>query len=90
LVFELQGANIPYGIVKDMQGVFDTSEAQGLLLHSADRIGVRTYVGGPFRDGSSHFLPPPHLGEHSREILIQTLAMATQEVQTLINAGIIL
>ena len=90
LVFELQAANIPYGIIKDMQEVFETPEVQSLLLHSDDRIGVRTYVGTPFRDGSSHFLPPPHLGEHSQEILIQSLAMPAQEVKSLINAGIII
>ena len=90
LVFELQAANIPYGIIKDMQGVFETPEVQSLLLHSDDRIGVRTYVGTPFRDGSSHFLPPPHLGEHSQEILIQSLAMPAQEVKSLIEAGIII
>ena len=90
LVSELQAANIPYGIIKDMQAVFETPEVQSLLLQSDDRIGVRTYVGTPFRDGSSHFLPPPHLGEHSQEILIQSLAMPAQEVKSLINAGIII
>ena len=90
LVFELQAANIPYGIIKDMQEVFETPEVQSLLLRAGDRIGVRTYVGTPFRDGPSHFLPPPHLGEHSQEILIQSLAMPAQEVKSLIKAGIII
>ena len=90
LTFELQAANIPYGIIKDMPAVFETPEAQRLLLHSDDRIGVRTYIGTAFRDGSSHFLPPPHLGEHSQEILIQSLATPPQEVEYLFKAGIIL
>ncbi|HET6539235.1 MAG TPA: CaiB/BaiF CoA-transferase family protein [Chryseolinea sp.] len=90
LVSELQAANIPYGIIKDMQEVFETPEVQGLLLQSDDRIGVRTYVGTPFRDGASHFLPPPHLGEHSQEILIQSLAMPAQEIKSLVKAGIII
>ena len=90
LVFELRAANIPYGIIKDMPAVFETPEVQRLLLQSDDRIGVRTYVGTTFRDGSSHFLPPPHLGEHSQEILIQSLAMPAQEVKSLIKAGIII
>jgi len=90
LVSGLQAAHIPYGIIKDMQAVFETPEVQSLLLHSEDRIGVRTFVGSSFRDESSHFLPPPHLGEHSREILIQSLAMPAGEVKSLINAGIII
>jgi crotonobetainyl-CoA:carnitine CoA-transferase CaiB-like acyl-CoA transferase len=90
LISKLQAANIPYGIIKDMQAVFDTPEVQSLLLHSDDRIGVRTFVGTSFRDGSSHFLPPPHLGEHTREILIQTLEMQAVEVESLLSAGIII
>jgi crotonobetainyl-CoA:carnitine CoA-transferase CaiB-like acyl-CoA transferase len=89
LVFELQAANIPYGIIKDMPSVFATPEVQHLLLNSDDRIGVRTYVGTSYRDASSHFLPPPHLGEHSQEILIQSLAIPLEEVKSLIKAGII-
>ena len=90
LVSELQAAHIPYGIIKNMQAVFETPEVQSLLLQSDDRIGVRTFVGTPFRDGSPHFLPPPHLGEHSQEILIQSLAMPAQQVQSLVEAGVII
>jgi crotonobetainyl-CoA:carnitine CoA-transferase CaiB-like acyl-CoA transferase len=90
LVSDLQAASIPYGIIKDMQAVFETPEMQSLLLKSDDRTGVRTFVGSSLRDGSSHFLPPPHLGQHSQEILIQSLAMPAEEVKSLTQAGIIL
>ena len=90
LVFKLQAANIPYGIIKNMEEVFETPEVESLLLRSDDRTGVRTYLGTSFRDGRSHFLPPPHLGEHSQEILIQSLAIPAQEVNSLIESGIII
>jgi len=90
LVFKLQAANIPYGIIKNMEKVFETPEVESLLLRSDDRTGVRTYLGNSFRDGRSHFPPPPHLGEHSKEILIQSLAIPAQEVNSLIESGIII
>lgn len=89
LVTALKDANIPFGIVKDLADVFATSEAQPLLIQSDDRTGVRTYVGSNFRRTDSHFLPPPHLGEHSREILLQTLEMPSEAVKSLLQKGII-
>ena len=89
LVTALKDVNIPFGIVKDMEDVFATSEAQPLLIQSDDRMGVRTYVGSNFRRMDSHFLPPPHLGEHSREILLQTLEMSTETIKSLLQKGTI-
>jgi len=89
LVASLKQANVPYGIVKPMSAVFEAPEVQGLLLRSMDRIGVKTVLGGNFLEVSSHFLPPPHFGEHSREILLQSLAMPAEEVESLIDQRII-
>jgi crotonobetainyl-CoA:carnitine CoA-transferase CaiB-like acyl-CoA transferase len=89
LISQLNDSNIPYGVIKDMQAVFDTPEIQGLLFRSPDRIGVKTFVGGKFQDPQSHFLPPPHLGEHSQEILSQSLAMPSEEIKSLLEIGII-
>jgi crotonobetainyl-CoA:carnitine CoA-transferase CaiB-like acyl-CoA transferase len=86
---ELDRANIPFGIVRNIQEVFDEPGIAPLLLRSIDRVGVRTYVGNTFRDNSSHILPPPHFGEHSREILIQSLAKSVDEVKSLQAKGII-
>jgi crotonobetainyl-CoA:carnitine CoA-transferase CaiB-like acyl-CoA transferase len=85
----LHEANIPCGIVKDMKQVFETPEAQEILLHSHDRIGVRTYVGRSSENLPSHFLPPPHLGEHTHEILAQTLARTPQSIKSMIEGGIV-
>lgn len=89
LVTALNEGNIPFGIVKDMAEVFATSEVQQLLMQSDDRTGVRTYVGSNFPKIDSPFLPPPHLGEHSLEILLQSLEMQPDATKSLLQRGII-
>jgi crotonobetainyl-CoA:carnitine CoA-transferase CaiB-like acyl-CoA transferase len=89
LTNRLNEAHIPYGIIKDMKAVFNTPEVQSLLLKSPDRIGLKTFVAGNFEDEKSHFLPPPRLGQHSLEILSQSLAMTSTEINSLVEMGII-
>ncbi len=85
----LLDSNIPYGIIRNMKEVFSLDEARALLIHSEDRIGVKTFVASTFQSSSPHFLPPPHVGEHTREILLQTLEMPVEEVKSLIKRAII-
>ena len=89
LIDAFQKSNIPYGIVNNMQEVFDIPEAKELLIRSNDRIGVQTYVGNSSRGTTSHILPPPHLGEHTAEILLQTLEMPSGQVKILMENHII-
>jgi crotonobetainyl-CoA:carnitine CoA-transferase CaiB-like acyl-CoA transferase len=87
---DFEKAHLPYGVVKNMKEVLDAPEVQSILVKSQDRIGVRTFVGNTFIDKDSHFLPPPHLGEHSQEILIQSLEMPLNSIKTLTEKGIVL
>jgi crotonobetainyl-CoA:carnitine CoA-transferase CaiB-like acyl-CoA transferase len=89
LIVAFHKSNIPYGIVNNMKEVFDTTEAKRLLIHSNDRIGVQTFVGNAFRGNNSYILPPPHLGEHTEEILLQTLEMPSDQVKILIQNDIV-
>lgn len=89
IIDALNEANIPYGIVKNMKEVFSSVEAQTLLMHSTDRIGVKTYVAHHSHSNKPHFLPPPHLGQHSQEILLQSLELPPGDVQSLTEKGII-
>lgn len=89
LVTALNEGNIPFGIVKDMAEVFASPEVQQILMRSDDRTGVRTYVGSNFPKIESPFLPPPHLGEHSLEILLQSLEMQPDAIKSLLQRGII-
>jgi crotonobetainyl-CoA:carnitine CoA-transferase CaiB-like acyl-CoA transferase len=86
----LLDANIPYGILRNMQDVFSMNEAQSLLIHSEDRTGVKTFVASNFQSFSSHFPPPPHFGEHTKEILLQTLEMPTEDVKSLLERNVII
>jgi crotonobetainyl-CoA:carnitine CoA-transferase CaiB-like acyl-CoA transferase len=65
----LYDAKIPAGIIQDLAQAFATPQAQQLLVHAADRQGVRTFV-AQFENSllSGLLTPPPHLGEHSQEI----------------------
>ncbi len=81
-------SNVPYGIVKNMQEVFDTPEATNLLMHNEALIGVKTYVGNSFLRKNAHILPPPHLGQHTTEILSQTLELSSIQVKSLVESGI--
>jgi crotonobetainyl-CoA:carnitine CoA-transferase CaiB-like acyl-CoA transferase len=66
LLPKLHQAKIPAGIIQNMKHVFEMEEAKALLIQSNSLMGVRTYVGSFV---SSSLLPPPHLGEHTSEIL---------------------
>ena len=89
LIGSMQAAGVPYGLVHNLQELFQTDEAKALLIHAADRIGVKTYVGSSFDASFSHFLPPPHFGEHTFEILQKTLRFSPELGKSLKNQGII-
>lgn len=89
LVAKFHQNRIPAAIIQNLQQVFETPAAQELLYKSVDRTGVRTFVGTPLPDQSSHFLPPPHVGEHTIEILTKELQMNSNQVQELIQKGVI-
>ena len=90
LTAQLNAANIPYGVIKDMKAVFEMPEVQTILLKSTDRMGVKTFVDQNFPYRPSHFLPPPHFGEHSQQILIQSLEMSPEEIKFLMESSVIL
>jgi crotonobetainyl-CoA:carnitine CoA-transferase CaiB-like acyl-CoA transferase len=88
-VRDLEVAGVPYGIVKNLREVFETPEAEALLLKSVDRLGVKSFVGSTLYAKSSHFLPPPHFGEHTTEILLQSLALSPETVKMLLSRGVV-
>jgi crotonobetainyl-CoA:carnitine CoA-transferase CaiB-like acyl-CoA transferase len=85
----LQGARIPAGIIQNLAQVFEMPAAGRLLLDSADLRGVRTYVGPTFLHQERHLLPPPRTGQHSHEILKETLSYNVQTVAELLVQGVI-
>ena len=87
ILAQLRAARIPAGAIRDIQQVFETPQAKELLLRSDDRVGVKTYVGSPGPELSSHFLPPPHFGEHTVDILSNSLKMDALAIEKLISTG---
>ncbi|HEY8933745.1 MAG TPA: CaiB/BaiF CoA-transferase family protein [Cyclobacteriaceae bacterium] len=66
LLNKINHAKIPAGVIQNLKQVFEMHEAKDLLISSDNLRGVRTFVGTTDR---TSLLPPPHLGEHSKEIL---------------------
>jgi crotonobetainyl-CoA:carnitine CoA-transferase CaiB-like acyl-CoA transferase len=73
LLAKFHQAKIPAGIIQDLQQVFATPYAQELLLESNSIKGVKTFVANfptlDFESGILNLSSPPHLGEHSKQIL---------------------
>jgi len=82
----LQGSKIPAGVVQNIQEVFESPQARQLLFKSGSLLGVKTYVGSS-EQMASHFLPPPHYGEHTAEVLQKWLKLDSQTIQKLISNG---
>ncbi|HEY5919673.1 MAG TPA: CoA transferase, partial [Chryseolinea sp.] len=58
-----------------------------LVLESGALKGVRTYVGTAGEQLHSHFLPPPHYGQHTTEVLQNWLKLDEQAIQKLFSNG---
>ena len=83
----LHQRKIPAGMIQNIQEVFETPAAQKLVLESGTIKGVRTYVGTADQKLTSHFLPPPHYGQHTAEVLRKWLNLDEQAIQKLISNG---
>ncbi|MBA4056242.1 MAG: carnitine dehydratase [Marivirga sp.] len=83
----LNDSKIPAGMIRNIKDVFETPQAKELLLHSHDRIGLKSYAGSSNLKNSSHFLPPPYLGQHTIEILTESLNLSKDAIEKLISTG---
>jgi crotonobetainyl-CoA:carnitine CoA-transferase CaiB-like acyl-CoA transferase len=90
----LDAAGIPCGPILDVAAAFDSPQARALgarvgAKHPA--LGRVDQVASPFRLGglaTGVRLPPPLLGEHSREILSEA-GYSTAEIETLVRSGVV-
>lgn len=73
LMPELHTRKIPAGIIQTVQQAFEMTPAKEILLEHSDRRGVKTFVANfltpDFQPRTSTLTPPPHLGEHTQEIV---------------------
>ena len=85
-ITELDREGIPAGPINALDAVFDDPQivARDLLVEFPDRDGHSTRViGNPIkfsRTSTSHNLPPPKLGEHTREVLTKVLGLGNPEI----------
>ena len=66
LIKDINRLKIPAGIIQNIKEVFDMPEAKDLLVSGDGLKGVRSFVAHAYLKNLS---PPPHLGEHTDEIL---------------------
>jgi crotonobetainyl-CoA:carnitine CoA-transferase CaiB-like acyl-CoA transferase len=69
LMGRLHTLNIPAGLIRNLKDVFDSEDVASLVFKDNSLRGVRTYVGRTGSEEENELLRPPHLGEHTDEIL---------------------
>jgi crotonobetainyl-CoA:carnitine CoA-transferase CaiB-like acyl-CoA transferase len=71
---KLRAKKIPAGFIQNLKEVFELPQAMEMLLSGAGVQGVRNYVGrdNGFLTLDAGLLPPPHLGEHTDEVVEAT------------------
>ena len=85
----LDSAGVPVAPVQDVAGVAEHQQTRALAI--LQPLGEATAVAPPLSfDGERvrHTRPPPRLGEHSREVLLEA-GYAPAEVAALVRAGIV-
>ena len=89
LVAALRKEKIPGGLIRNVREALEDPDIQEILFSEGDFTGVRTFVANS-RSISNHLSPPPHLGEHSIEILQEMLKISPSAAEGLLAKGIIL
>jgi crotonobetainyl-CoA:carnitine CoA-transferase CaiB-like acyl-CoA transferase len=94
-VAALEEADVPCGPINDLAQVFDDPQVR----HRGLRVEIPRPGGGtipavrsPMRLSAtpvSHEVPPPSLGEHTREVLSELLGMSEEEVASLRDRGVV-
>ncbi len=86
----LNDQKIPGGLIRNLADVFDQPEAKELLLADGALRGLRNFVGSPKVPISSHFLPPPSLGQHTDRVLAERLNYSSKNIEELRSNKVIL
>jgi crotonobetainyl-CoA:carnitine CoA-transferase CaiB-like acyl-CoA transferase len=66
LLRDIHARKIPAGVIQNLMEVFEMKEARELMMAAGGVAGVRSFAGN---NDVKDILPPPHLGEHTAEIL---------------------
>ena len=90
----LDAADVPAGPINDLAQVFEDPQVRhrGLRVEVPRADGAPVpVVASPIRLSRTpvEHRPPPRLGEHTREVLVEVLGMEEEEVEALGRAGVI-
>ncbi len=91
----LEAAGVPCGPTNDVAQVFDDPQVRhrGMRVEAAHPLcGKVPMVASPIRLSATpvrHDAPPPTLGQHTREVLIDVLGMEEAEVEELRRDGVV-
>ena len=88
LLKDIHIAKIPASVIQNVKQALEMPEANELLLNFEGLKGLKTFAVHPVKT-SSHFLPPPHFGEHTREILQKFLNFSQERIDGLLQKQII-
>jgi crotonobetainyl-CoA:carnitine CoA-transferase CaiB-like acyl-CoA transferase len=72
LMSKIHQLKIPAGLIQNVEEAFSTKHPNEILIGSSELLGVKNFVGqvSSIESRSSYLLPPPHFGEHTKEILL--------------------
>ena len=91
----LEAASVPCGPINNMREVFENPQVRhrGMRVEIPHPSGVPCpTVASPMRFSATpvdHSVPPPLLGQHTREVLAGVLGLSTAEIDALSGGGII-
>ena len=91
----LEAASVPCGPINNMQEVFENPQVQhrGMRVEIPHPAGVTCpTVASPMRFSAtpvSHDLPPPLLGQHTREVLAGVLGLSDADIDALAAQGVV-
>ncbi len=91
----LEPAGVPCGPINDLGQAFDDPQVRhrGMRVEIPDpRRGTVPVVASPIRLSGTpvrYDAPPPALGQHTREVLVEVLGMGEAEVEALRRGGVI-
>lgn len=69
LLHSLAKNNVPAGAINSIDEVFNLEETKSLLFNKDGKQGVKTFIAKGLSNTEITLIAPPHLGEHTKNIL---------------------
>ncbi len=91
-VARLSKAGIPVGEILTVNQVVEHPQllARGKRVEvQHEQAGALRFIGSPLPQAREEHLPPPRLGEHTREVLAGRLGMSAEAIDRLLRAGVV-